>query len=262
MKIKHYLYNTFLIENDKTKIAIDPGQNLWLFKLGSLIPKPEWEDITHIVITHADPDHYWQADRVAKSSKAFVVCGKEMTRVENGKTLVINPRGKGLTSWIEIENLHTMIVGEKVALDDVTIEAVKSVHGPIVVPFFGLKKKQYPGPGERVGLGSMGYKITINNKTVLNLGDSLLQKEWQGLEPDVLMLPIGGAGENIWTMDVRDALKAVESISPKHVIPCHYNASFLWIKNINPVDDLLFKREVEALGIACSIMKYGDEIEV
>ena len=32
MKIKHYLYNAFIIENDRIKIAIDPGQNLYLLK--------------------------------------------------------------------------------------------------------------------------------------------------------------------------------------------------------------------------------------
>jgi hypothetical protein len=42
MKIRHYLYNTFIIENNRVKVAIDPGQNLYLFKLGSLIPKSEW----------------------------------------------------------------------------------------------------------------------------------------------------------------------------------------------------------------------------
>ncbi len=31
MKIRHFLYNAFLIEHKATKIAIDPGQNLWLF---------------------------------------------------------------------------------------------------------------------------------------------------------------------------------------------------------------------------------------
>jgi L-ascorbate metabolism protein UlaG (beta-lactamase superfamily) len=76
------------------------------------------------------------------------------------------------------------------------------------------------------------------------------------------MLPIGGAGENIWTMDVADAIEAVKLISPKMVIPCHYNVSFFWIKNINPANDQLFEREVEKPGIECSIMKYGDEIEV
>ena len=52
MKIKHYTYNTFIIENERTRIAIDPGQNLYLFKLGSLIPKAEWHTITHILVTH------------------------------------------------------------------------------------------------------------------------------------------------------------------------------------------------------------------
>ena len=56
MVIKHYLYNAFIIEEGGKKIAIDPGQNLWLLKFGSLIPKSEWESITHIFITHGDPD--------------------------------------------------------------------------------------------------------------------------------------------------------------------------------------------------------------
>ena len=261
MKIKHYLYNTFLIEDGKTKIAIDPGQNLWIFKLSSLIPKSEWSSITHILITHGDPDHHWQSDRVAEASNARVVCGKDLTKIENGKTLVIATRKGGLKSWIPFENVHPLEVSDVITLDDITIEAIKSVHGPIVVPILGFKKKKYPGPGERTGLGSMGFKITIGEKTLINLGDSLLQKEWEGLKPDVLILPIGGAGENIWTMDVTDALEAVKLISPKIVIPCHYNASFFWIKNINPADGQLFKQEVEKMGIECHIMLFGDEIE-
>ena len=260
MKIRHFLYNAFIIENGKTKIAIDPGQNLWMFKLGSLIPKSEWESITHLLITHGDPDHHWQSDRVAEASKAPVVCGKELAKIENGKTHLVDTRKGGLKSWIPFENVHPLDVGESVILDGVRIEAIKSVHGPIAVPILWFTKRKYPGPGERTGLGSMGFKITINDKTIVNLGDSLLQKEWEGLRPDVLMLPIGGAGENTWTMDMTEALEAVKLISPKKVIPCHYNVSFLWIKNINPADDQLFKREVEKMGIECSIMKYGDEI--
>lgn len=260
MKIRHYLYNAFLIENDNTKIAVDPGQNLWMFKLGSLIPKSEWASITHLLITHGDPDHHWQSDRVAEASKALIICGKELTKIENGKTLLVDPRGKELTSWIPFENVHPLDVGESVILDGVKIEAIKSVHGPIVVPILWFKKRKYPGPGERTGLGSMGFKIIIDDKTIVNLGDSLLQKEWEGMKPDVLMIPIGGAGGNIWTMDVTDAIEAVKLILPKMVIPCHYNASLFWIKNINPANDQFFKSEVEKLGIECSIMKYSDEI--
>ena len=262
MRIKHYLYNSFLIEDGKTKIAIDPGQNLWLFKLGSLIPKSEWSNISHIIITHGDPDHYWQADRVAEISEAPVVCGKELAKIENGKTLLVDPRGKDLTSWIPFKNVNLLDVGESVTLNGIRIEAVKSVHGPIAIPILWFKLHRQPGPGERTGLGSMGFKIAIDNKIIANLGDSLLQKEWEGLRPDVLMLPIGGLGNNTWTMDVPDAVEAVKLISPKMVIPCHYNAPFLWIKNLNPADDQLFRSEVEKMGIRCSIMKYGDEIDV
>ena len=128
------------------------------------------------------------------------------------------------------------------------------------VLWFTIDKQ--PGPGERVGLGSMGFKFTLDGKTLVNLGDSILQTEWAGLAPDVLMLPIGGLGNNTWTMDVSDALEAVKLIRPKMAIPCHYNAPFLWIRNIAPADDKFFKREVERLGIECNIMQRGDTLEI
>lgn len=262
MKIKHFLYNAFIIENGKTKIAIDPGQNLWMFKLSSLIPKSEWESITHLLITHGDPDHHWQSDRVAEASKAPVICGRELTKIENGETLLVAPRGRGLTTWSRFDKVYPLDIGEAVTLGGVRIEGLKAVHGPIMLSVLGFRVKQQPGPGERVGLGSIGFKITIDNKTVVNLGDTLLQHEWEGLKPDVLMTPIGGLGRNTWTMDVPDALEAVKLISPKKVIPCHYNASFLWKRNAAPADDEIFKREAEKMGIECVIMKYGDEIVV
>jgi len=262
MIIRHFLYNTFIIENVNTKIAIDPGQNLWMFKLCSLIPKSAWQSITHILITHGDPDHYWQADRVAEASEAYVICGRELTKIENNEILLVAPREKGITSWTRFEKVYPLGVGETVSLDGIEIEGIKAVHGPIEVSVLGFRVRQNPGPGERVGLGAMGFKITIENKTIVNLGDTIFQSEWEGLEPDVLMIPIGGLGQNTWTMDVQEAIKAVRCISPKKVIPCHYNVSFLWKRNAAPSDDELFKREVENMGIECAIMKYGDDIIV
>ena len=262
MKITHYRYNTFVIDVGESRIAIDPGQNLWLFDLKSLIPQAEWPSITHLLITHGDPDHHWQSDRVAAASGAYVVCGKELTKQIDGKTLVVDPRGRALTSWVHFEKLYPLEVGESITLDEVRIEAVRSVHGPIAIPLLGFKLRRQPGPDERVGLGSMGFKITIGEKSVLNLGDSLLLPEWQGLEPDVLMLPIGGLGNNIWTMDVDDALEAVELIGPKLVIPCHYSVPLFWIREFARADDQRFKREVERLGVECEILGYSDSLTV
>ena len=74
------------------------------------------------------------------------------------------------------------------------------------------------------------------------------------------MLPIGGLGNNTWTLDVSDAIEAVKIIKPKLVIPCHYNVPFLWIKNIAPADDQYFKREVEKLEVDCNLMQAADEV--
>ena len=262
IKITHYLYNAFLIEDRKVKIAIDPGQNLWLFKLKSLIPKAEWPGITHIVITHGDPDHHWQSDRVAKVSAAHVICGKGLTRKVNGHTLVIDPRGRGLTSWVPFDNLHPLEVGQSVELDGIRFDAVKTVHGPIAIPIAGFQFKRQPGPGERVGIGSMGFRITLGDTSLLNLGDSVLLPDWADISADVLMLPIGGLGDNTWTMDVDEALEAVKLISPKLVIPCHYSVPLFWKRRFAVADDRRFQRAVEQTGARCTILKYGETLTV
>ena len=190
------------------------------------------------------------------------MCGIDLTKTQDGETLVIDPRGRGLTSWIPFDNLHPLDVGESTELDGVAFEAIRTVHGPIAVPLLGFSIRQKPGPKERVGLGSMGFKITIGNKSILNLGDSLLLPDWAGLRPNVLMLPIGGLGRNTWTMDVDDAVQAVDQIDPDLVIPCHYDVPFLWKKKFAVADDGRFKREVEALGKTCRLLGAGDSVAI
>ena len=261
MKIKFFSYNTFLIEQPKIKIAIDPGLNLWIGKLNSLIPESEWPSITHIVATHGDPDHYWHIDRVAQASQAPIICGKELVKTQGTNTLLLDPRKRGVQYSTKVDRAHTLDVGETIEVDGVSFQGLKAVHGPVIVNFlFGLIHfESVPGPGERVGLGTIGIKITLGDKTLVNLGDSLLQKEWEGLKPDILMIPIGGrVAKN--TMNEDEALEAVKLISPRIVIPCHYNEAFFWKRNCNPTDEQYFKKSVENMGIECRLMGYGDEL--
>ncbi len=263
LKIKYYWINTFIIQNDKVKIAIDPGQNVYLFSLGSLIPKSEWSSITHILVTHGDPDHYWQADRVAEAAKALIICGKNLVKQVGSETLLLGPRSRGIQYNTHVEEVYPLDVGEVVDLKEFQVKGLKAVHGPIKLKlFFGLIKLEIKtGPGERIGLGGIGFEIKIGGKVIVNLGDTLLQKEWEGLKPDVLMIPIGGRVVKN-TMGEEEALEAVKLISPKKVIPCHYDCDALWIRKLNPADDEMFKREVEKMGSECIIMKDGDEILV
>jgi len=261
MKLRYFLYNAFLIEAAATKIAIDPGLNLWIGKLNSLIPQSEWKSVTHILATHGDPDHYWYVDRVAQNSNAPVVCGKDIVRTAGEDKLLLNPRSRGVQYSTRLDRIYGLGVDEKIEVDGVRIQGLKSVHGPLAVNFlFGIVHREFaPGPGERVGMGAIGFQFTVGNTTLANLGDSLIQQEWEGLSPDILMIPIGGRiAKN--TMDEDEALDAVRLISPKIVIPCHYNGTFFWKRNVNPADDRYFKTQVEKMGIECRIMDYGDEI--
>lgn len=231
MKIKHYLYNTFIIENDRIKIAIDPEQNLYLFKLGSLIPKSEWSTITHILVTHGDPDHYWQADRVAEAAKAPIICGKNLVKKKGLETLLVGPRSRGVTYDTHFDEVYPIDIDEEVNLEEFQVRGLKAVHGPINLKLFGLIKLEIkPGPGERIGLGAIGVEIKIDNKVIVNLGDTLLQREWEGLTPDILMILVGGRKVHN-TMDEKEALEAVKMMSPKMVIPCHYDRGALLSKN-------------------------------
>jgi L-ascorbate metabolism protein UlaG (beta-lactamase superfamily) len=106
----------------------------------------------------------------------------------------------------------------------------------------------------------MGFRITIGDHSIVNLGDSILLPDWEGLSPDVLILPIGGMGQNTWTMDVGEAVKAVTMIAPRAVIPCHYNVPFLWKRRFATADDLGFRRAVEKLGVECHILGQAEEL--
>ena len=264
MKITHYLYNAFLIESGNKKIAIDPGALFfYYFRFTTLIPKPEWKGITHIFVTHGDPDHYWHADRVAQASNAHVICNKTMVRNIQGKELMLGPRDKGLAFTTPFNHLHTLSVDETIQLDGITITGIKATHGEFKLKIGPFSKTVWPGPKERVGWGAIGFSIQLDGKTIVNLGDTLLhEKEWQKInKPDVLMIPIGGKAIHN-TMDAEEALQAVKIMRPKIVIPCHYNCPAFFTKNYNPADDKFFKTEVEKTGAKCVLLYKGDSIEL
>jgi L-ascorbate metabolism protein UlaG (beta-lactamase superfamily) len=262
MHITFYGYNAFLIETADKKLAIDPGALFFhWFRLNPLIPRPEWPDITHIFITHGDPDHYWHADRVAKASGAPLVCNRTMVSTTDGKSLMLGPRSKGLAFTADINRLHTLGVGETIELDGMSIRGIEARHGELTLKLGPVSRTFTPGPSERIGWGAMGFDIRLGETRIVNLGDTLLLEEaWQGIEkPDVLMLPIGGGSVHN-TMDVESALKAVALIQPGLVIPCHYNCPVFFTRDFNPADDQRFKREVEKTGARCALLKVGESI--
>lgn len=264
MRILYYGYNSFLIKTEDKKIAIDPGGELYIFRwLKSIIPRSEWNDVTHIFVTHGDPDHHWHTDRLAKISNASVICNKTMVKEIDGRQLMIGPRNRGLAFTSPFEKLYTVSVDETIHLDGMSILGIKTTHGAITFSLGSFSKTLKPGTKERVGWGAIGFLIHLDDKYIVNLGDTLLkEREWMKINaPDVLMIPIGGAiGHN--TMNEKEALQAVRLMKPKLVIPCHYNCPFLLHKNANPADYKFFKKEAEKLGTECVILRNGESIDV
>lgn len=262
IKITHYLYNTFLIESGDKKIAIDPGALFfYFFRLTTLIPKSEWKDITHIFVTHGDIDHYWHTDRVAEASNAPVICNQTMVKNIKGKTLILGPRDKGLAFTTPIKKLQTISVDETIQFDEMSITGIKATHGALTFKFGPFSKTLKPGPKERIGWGAIGFKIKVDGKTIVNLGDTLLhENEWRKIKnPDILMIPIGGKAVHN-TMDEEEALQAIRIMKPKLVIPCHYNCPAFFSKNYNPANDKMFKKEVEKMDIKCVVLHEGDSM--
>ena len=93
--------------------------------------------------------------------------------------MLLDPRKRGVEYSTRVDKVYTLGVGETIEVDGVKIEGLKSVHGPVVVYFlFGLiRHESVPGPGERVGLGAIGFKVSVGDTTLVNLGDTLIQKE-------------------------------------------------------------------------------------
>lgn len=264
VKISFFGYNAFLIESGNKVIAIDPGGLFfYFFRFTTLIPESQWSRITHILITHGDPDHYWHADRVVSASQAQVVCNKTMVKNIDGKQLLLGPRDRGLAFTTSVNNLSTLSVGDVIELDGFSIRGIKTTHGQLKLKIGPFSKMLTPGPNERVGWGSIGFEIKLDDKRLVNLGDTLLQREeWNQIKkPDVLMIPIGGKAIHN-TMDEYEALEAVDIMQPLLVIPCHYNCPAFFTTKYNPADAQMFKGEVEKQGSKCVLLGRGESLSL
>jgi L-ascorbate metabolism protein UlaG (beta-lactamase superfamily) len=265
MRVSYFGYNAFVIETGTRQIAIDPGGSLYLLRrwLKSLIPDQLWPQLTHILVTHGDPDHYWHADRLAEASHAAFICNRSMVKEVKGEHLLLGPRDRGLAFTTRIKNLYPLSPGEIIECDGLEVTGLPAEHGPLPIRLGPFVKSLTPGPKERIGWGAMGYRIQMDDWSAVNLGDTLLlEEQWKGIAPvDLLMLPVGGSSIHN-TMDEKEALRAVELFRPAYVIPCHYNCPGLFNKRANPANVDFFRDEVIKRGAECIILESGESVEL
>lgn len=227
MKITYLGHSAFYLESDNFAALIDP------FITGN--PQAPYgpehiQRLTHIFVTHGHGDHMGDTIPLAKRFNALVIANFEIGNY-------LSQQGC---------RVHPMHIGGRKTFDFGVVKMTTAVHGSAI---------QTPD-GQKDGGNPCGFVITVDGLTLYHAGDTGLTLDMQLLKEEkvnLAMLPIGGN----FTMDVRDASKAVTFIEPKAVIPMHYN-TFAAIQA--SVED--FEKAVNQLMPSVSVlsMKPGDHL--
>ena len=149
-----------------------------------------------LLITHGHYDHIADAIPLAERTGATIIATFEVAKFLEGKGLKASPH-------------H---IGGGVAYPFGYVKLTPALHGGIV---------ELPG-GEAFTSLPAGILIELaSGQRFHHAGDTALLTDMQLLKGkvDVALLPIGDR----FTMGPADAVRAVEFIEPKVVIPIHYN---------------------------------------
>jgi len=193
MKIKYFGHSAFMIEGKGIKALIDP------FISENPLNNENIEDlsgITHIFITHGHGDHLGDTIEIAKKNNSKII-----TNFEIGQYLLSNNL-----------SVHTMHIGGRYEFDFGIVKMTPALHGSGI----------YNGEFYICGGNPCGFIIELEGKKIYHAGDTGLTIDMKLLEDEniyLALIPIGGN----YTMDINDAIKAVDFIRPKITVPMHYN---------------------------------------
>jgi L-ascorbate metabolism protein UlaG (beta-lactamase superfamily) len=102
-----------------------------------------------------------------------------------------------------------------------------------------------------------GIVLNVNGKNIYHAGDTGLFLDMKLIGEvnsiDIAIVPIG----DNFTMGIDDAVKAVEFLNPKLAVPMHFNTF-----DVIQVDPNEFKRKVESIGRNCTVIPFGESIEI
>lgn len=183
-------HGTFEIEVAKKRVLIDP------FFTGNPAASTTADAVNpdYIVITHGHGDHIGDTVDIAKRTGAQLISNFE------------------ISEWLGnqgIENRHAMHIGGSHQFDFGVVKLTIAHHGSML-------------PDGSNGGNPCGVILKLAEGTIYHAADTGLFYDMKliGEEGvDVAILPIG----DNFTMGPDDALRAVNLIQPKRVVPDHYN---------------------------------------
>lgn len=191
----HYTFighATHLFQTKLGKIVVDP------FFTNNPSTDYSYEDIRadYILVTHGHFDHVEDLVAMAEHTQAKVIANFEIVQWL---------KRKGLSD----DQLHPQHIGGGFQHPFGYLKFIPAIHGS------GL-------PDGTDGGVASGFLIHMENKKIYLAGDTALFTDMQLLKEENIDLMIVPIGDN-FTMGPKDALKAVQWVGPKMVVPCHYN---------------------------------------
>ena len=182
----------FTLEANGHRLVLDP------FLTGNPaadIPVDRLAKVDAVLLSHGHGDHLGDAIPIATRDGATIVATAELAKFcgQRGAT----------THAMHIGGAHQFPFGR--------VKLVPAFHGGQV-------------EGDESGCfttNPCGIVVTVAGKTVYHCGDTALTLEMQLLadQVDAMLVPIG----DNYTMGIADAVRAVEFVKPRTVIPMHYN---------------------------------------
>jgi L-ascorbate metabolism protein UlaG (beta-lactamase superfamily) len=200
----------FTLEADGRRVVIDP------FLTGNPaadISTDRLPKVDAVLLSHGHGDHLGDAVPIAQRDRAPIVATYELAQF-------CEQRGAAV---------HAMHIGGAHQFPFGRVKLVPAFHGGRV-------------DGDETGrytTNPCGLVVTLGGRTVYHCGDTALTLEMQLLagQVDVMLAPIG----DNYTMGIADAVRAVEFVKPRTVIPMHYDT--FDVIRADPED---FKRRVGA----------------
>jgi len=193
-RLHYHGHSTFtLTTDDGTRVIIDP----WFDQNPvSDMKADEIEGADFILCTHGHFDHFADAIPLAKRTGATLVSTFE---------IVSFAQSKG------VENAHPLHIGGGFHFPFGYVKMTPALHGGQVAGDDEGAFTTVPG----------GFWMDLKGKRLYHAGDTALLMDMQLLrgKVDLALLPIG----DNFTMGPEDAVRAVDFIRPKTVIPIHYN---------------------------------------
>ncbi len=184
-------HGTWLLDTNGTKILLDP----FLDENPACPVKAADVQADYILVSHGHFDHISDAAPIANRTGATVIAVYEIA--------------EWLKSKHGVQNTIAMNVGGGLQLPFGHVKMTLAYHSSML-------------PDGSYGGHPVGFLLTLGEKRVYFACDTALFDEmhWIGEKPlDIAVLPIG----DLFTMGPEDAARAVQLLSPRWVLPAHYN---------------------------------------